>query len=454
MLPQSRLVVVLMILGVIAGSLPAPQVNAQSQRDEEEAAEQAIHLSELESNGRASSLYRLMHSDSKAVSPKAAVVGWYENDFFPLDPQPIIEILDVRFITWTWEVTGGRYRQTAEVDFIQPFGTGSDVSYVEETVRLVEEDGEWRWSFGRSREFVDTQIARFVDDSESLQDAGDEDNERSSSDDGLPGSTRDCTLVELYPGYPGYRGNITGVMPHWGGIGDYLCLQELEESDPSFNRSREDRANRRAARALAINGDFEDWTWENWIWIEIERGMEPQCYTCLMLDTSASPYNPEIRPEPGDPRLAVGFLGDTFAIRAILEQLFESAPRVSNVFPDDYALRARAYLSLGPTANAPELFDAMTNILEETFQPGGGYYTVGQIHEVLTTSGGYIPTDASMHPSDQVVVAYETLVLVYSSMMSWSQEQLDIQFWEAVDGWRYAGHPGRLADFLDESWEM
>ncbi|HEV2123033.1 MAG TPA: hypothetical protein VGW38_09700, partial [Chloroflexota bacterium] len=66
--------------------------------------------------------------------------------------------------------------------------------------------------------------------------------------------TPGCTMVELQPGYPGYRGNVTGVMPHEGGTADYDCLETLEQLDPLFNRERQDRLNEMAATALGIEG--------------------------------------------------------------------------------------------------------------------------------------------------------------------------------------------------------
>ncbi|HEV2066030.1 MAG TPA: hypothetical protein VGR08_04280, partial [Thermomicrobiales bacterium] len=110
----------LVFVGLLAAVLPqassahADRVYAQTDRDAEAAAGQAVYLSELEAAGRFSRLYLLMHPDSRAVSPRSAVVGWYENDFAPLQPHPISENRDVRFKTWTWDVTGERYRNTAE----------------------------------------------------------------------------------------------------------------------------------------------------------------------------------------------------------------------------------------------------------------------------------------------------------------------------------------------------
>ncbi len=87
----------------------------------------------------------------------------------------------------------------------------------------------------------------------------------------------DCELVTIYPGYPEYRGNVPGVV----GWGDAACVQVLTSLDPSFSREAEDRENRAAARRLGVPGDIEDWTWETWMAIEAERGLVPQCYSCI-----------------------------------------------------------------------------------------------------------------------------------------------------------------------------
>lgn len=152
----------IVLTSMILAPLSAGPVQARTNADD--AAEAAIKLSELESKGRATGLYRRLHPDAKEIIPESTVVGWYENDFFPLDPQPISEIVSVMFVDWTWGVTDQVYMHTAEVTFVQPFGVGSNATFQEETVRLVEEDGEWYWFFGRSREFVDEQIARFPED--------------------------------------------------------------------------------------------------------------------------------------------------------------------------------------------------------------------------------------------------------------------------------------------------
>ncbi|MGH2558565.1 MAG: neutral zinc metallopeptidase [Thermomicrobiales bacterium] len=129
--------------------------------DSQDAADTAYYLSELEANGQFNALYDLIHPDAHAMIPRAAVIGWYQNEFAPRGASPAT-ISGVRFVTWTWAVTGKTYHRTAEVSFVQTFWDGGANTALEDVVRLVKTDGEWRWFFGRSREFIKEQIALYV----------------------------------------------------------------------------------------------------------------------------------------------------------------------------------------------------------------------------------------------------------------------------------------------------
>jgi len=270
------------------------------------------------------------------------------------------------------------------------------------------------------------------------------------SEDGLPGSSPNCTLVELYPGYPGYRGNITGVMPHWGGIGDYECLQTLEEVDPTFDRVREDRANTQAARAIGINGTFEDWTWENWMLIEDGRGLPASCYTCLMYDTTLSPPKPDVRPALDDPRILLGFPGERMATDRISQELFGE-----NLWSDhdDYVIRAEAYFQLGATANAPELLAEMIDRISEARRTGAPYYSYQDATDVILSRGGYTLTSGEMSPYDQQFIAVYALSVGMKTMDPIISEQYFYEFSAALDGWRLSGYRGNLRDYLHENWQ-
>ncbi len=153
-----RLVCAIMLLAVLAGQLPMPAM-AQSPADEQEAATTAIELSQLEALGDFNVLYDRIHPDAHAIIPRAAVIGCYQNQFAPHGPG-VATVTGVRFVEWTWPVTGQTYPYTAEVSFRQPFANGT---VLEDVVRLVQDTtGEWRWFFGRSHEFVEEQIARYV----------------------------------------------------------------------------------------------------------------------------------------------------------------------------------------------------------------------------------------------------------------------------------------------------
>lgn len=149
--------VMAMLVMVVGQVTPAA---AQSDFDAQAASIAAYELSVMESLGDFNGLYDRIHPDAHAVVPRAAAVGWFEEDFAPRGPGVSV-VTSVEFGPWTWAVTGKTYPNTATVSFRQPFADGS---VVDDVVRLVQDDrGEWRWFFGRDRAFVDAQIARFVE---------------------------------------------------------------------------------------------------------------------------------------------------------------------------------------------------------------------------------------------------------------------------------------------------
>lgn len=125
--------------------------SAVTQSDADVAAATAVLFSEFEARGDFHALYDSIHPDAHAVVSRSAVVGWFQNEYLPRGPG-VITVTGVRFVSWTWEVTGQTYPYTAEVAFEQPFyNEGQTVSDV---VRLVPFDGTFRWFFGRNAEFV------------------------------------------------------------------------------------------------------------------------------------------------------------------------------------------------------------------------------------------------------------------------------------------------------------
>jgi hypothetical protein len=126
--------------------------------DSEAALAVAETLSGLEVAGNFRRLYDAMHPDAQTIVSLEAVTGWYENEFMHFG-EPAARATKVRFISWTWAVTGTTYPETAEVALRQAL---SDGTVVRDEVRLVKDPfGNWSWSFGRDRAFVEEQIARY-----------------------------------------------------------------------------------------------------------------------------------------------------------------------------------------------------------------------------------------------------------------------------------------------------
>jgi len=148
-------------------ALPVSPVLSARQNDSRRAADAAVQLSEYEAEGSAGRLYEQMHLDAKVLTPREAVIGWYETTFFPLAPEPIT-VTGVEFVDWTWGVNGVTYSNAAEVSYTQEFGNGERMS---EIVHLVEEEGGWRWFFGRSQAFVNDQIRQHAPDATLVDDS-------------------------------------------------------------------------------------------------------------------------------------------------------------------------------------------------------------------------------------------------------------------------------------------
>lgn len=99
-----------------------------------------------------------MHQDAQALVPMATVIGWYQADFQPLGPQQAVATGVTTRAEWTWPVNGTTYTNVAEVSYSQRFGDGSVVNDV---VRLVFDNGQWNWFFGRDKAWVAEQNLRF-----------------------------------------------------------------------------------------------------------------------------------------------------------------------------------------------------------------------------------------------------------------------------------------------------
>lgn len=119
----------------------------------------AVWLSRQEAAGNFDVLYDWLHPDAQAVVPREAVVGWYQHDFAPRGPE-VLNVTGASYFGWIWPVTGNGYPGAAQVSYRQPFHDGT---VVEGDMHLAKDDeGRWRWFFGRDAAFVEEQIRRFA----------------------------------------------------------------------------------------------------------------------------------------------------------------------------------------------------------------------------------------------------------------------------------------------------
>lgn len=141
------------------GGCPRPQALSWGALSSvEPAAATAVYLSQLEMTGELDLLYAWLHPDAQAVVPALALAGWYEAEWLPRGPGPLL-VDDVRFVNWVWPVTGELYPNTAEITYHQVFADGT---VVQDTVHLVQvPEGAWRWFFGRDAAFVADVIATY-----------------------------------------------------------------------------------------------------------------------------------------------------------------------------------------------------------------------------------------------------------------------------------------------------
>jgi hypothetical protein len=86
------------------------------------------------------------------------LTGWYQEEWRPRGPG-VIQVDDVRFVNWTWPVTGQVYPNTAAITYHQSFANGSTVTDTAHLVQLPE--AAWRWFFVRDQAFLDAVITTY-----------------------------------------------------------------------------------------------------------------------------------------------------------------------------------------------------------------------------------------------------------------------------------------------------
>ncbi len=239
-------------------------------------------------------------------------------------------------------------------------------------------------------------------------------------------------LVEIYPGYPGFNGYLTGVRLQ----GRYACPDDLEDADPSFSRRREDAENRDAARELGISGSMSTWTWENWMAIEAERGMVPTCWSCAVLNDDPSQVMPPAGPfDPDDPRLLIGdaFGTSNGVVRYLLRN--DLNPSLADQLPNDYQVRALVgMVSDGEHLNSVEVLEEFEALLD--FSLEDCCLDPARLWDQLIETGGYVPTPETAVPDDQVFTIYVGLTALEDLMPLGSYQAHARILERSIEEWR------------------
>lgn len=223
----------------------------------------------------------------------------------------------------------------------------------------------------------------------------------------LSALAQSCTLVELNPGYPGYRGMITGLK----GVGDHQCKESLKRMDPEFDIEEQNRQNLSAARRLGISGSSMDWTWENWMTIEVERGLVPQCYACLIFDPGAYPATNGATVNRSDPRLIIGMLSGDFLERHVL-----GGGNITGAREGVFWRVQAAFLYPDDNLNAQETLDAATWLIEQWRTAGGRTLRTSSAWEEFERKGGYVNLTGKEHPQDQYFQAAAAIFMFTETM--------------------------------------
>lgn len=213
-----------------------------------------------------------------------------------------------------------------------------------------------------------------------------------------------CELVELYPGYPSYRGLVAGLL----GPGEVACLEDQQLLDPTFDRAAEDAANRAIAKEFGVVAAFVDWPWELWMLVGAERGYGYMCYSCTLISGYPAGARLESLNGPNDPRLLLNPVGEGFSFALSIELDDGSHPNMAMMASWMHDSWVRVLAFLASPQNLPTVQMIMRNaervVKSYWCTPGPGcgasILTVCGVAE----RGGYVPSIPSLHPNDQLYI--------------------------------------------------
>jgi predicted metalloprotease len=156
------MVVSVLFLGPIASAVTAQGNVSQVEEDRGNAAKTARDVLSLAAEHDFNAMYDLMHPDAKAVVPRSAVVGAFDEIYTSTQAGPA-EIVGVELTTYTWPVTGKEYPNAVKISFVQPITDESgEQTWIEDAMYLAKDSaGNWGWFFGSDPETVQAAIEKY-----------------------------------------------------------------------------------------------------------------------------------------------------------------------------------------------------------------------------------------------------------------------------------------------------
>lgn len=156
-----RVGIVAVILFLSIGSLYRPAHAQSAQANAREASATASEILGLAIDRKFNAMYDRIHPDAHAVIPRAAAVGAF-TAIYEENQVSAAKVTGVDIGDWTWGVTGKTYHDAAIVHFEQTYvdANGNQATLADD-MPLVDVNGEWRWFFGSSPDFVQEMIDQY-----------------------------------------------------------------------------------------------------------------------------------------------------------------------------------------------------------------------------------------------------------------------------------------------------
>lgn len=156
------LVIGFLLLMALSPFAAIGQSSASDSKDQDEATFTAQEILRLAYERKFNAMYDRIHPDAHAEVPRAVAVAVFEQVYAETDAG-LGEVQSARTVSdWTWGVTGKTYPTAIQVLFHQPYkDEHGDQQILSDSMYLVKAEGEWRWFFGSSRQYVDAAIKQY-----------------------------------------------------------------------------------------------------------------------------------------------------------------------------------------------------------------------------------------------------------------------------------------------------